>query len=146
MMIARALYERVGGLRGVYVQGDYEDSDLCLRLADQGLDNWYVPEVELYHLEGQSYALDMRQLNAKYNTWLHTHLRKESIEAVMEKHIMQSTEGKARAGAGGKQTRTSSPAENTPNGARSSVKKKPSSRAAKPRGRPKSGHKAKKGE
>jgi GT2 family glycosyltransferase len=72
LMIARNLYERVGGLSGAYVQGDYEDSDLCLRLLEEGRDNWYIPEVELYHLEGQSYGLSERRLNARYNTWLHT--------------------------------------------------------------------------
>ena len=36
MMIDRELYERIGGLRGMYVQGDFEDSDRCLRLAEAG--------------------------------------------------------------------------------------------------------------
>ena len=36
MMIDRALYEELGGLSGKYVRGDYEDSDLCLRLIENG--------------------------------------------------------------------------------------------------------------
>ena len=47
-MISRALYIEQGGLRGMYVRGDYEDSDLCLRLLTSGYDNWYLPDVELY--------------------------------------------------------------------------------------------------
>jgi GT2 family glycosyltransferase len=92
MMIDSGLYERLGGLRGVYVQGDYEDSDLCLRLIDAGYENWYLPDVELYHLEGQSYALAGRQLNARYNTWLHTRLWKGRIEAAMEKYTLLASE------------------------------------------------------
>ena len=80
LMIDSELYKRFGGLRGIYVQGDYEDSDLCLRLIEAGYENWYLPDVELYHLEGQSYALAARQLNGRYNTWLHTRLWKKRIE------------------------------------------------------------------
>src|SRR6266567_7427033 len=55
LMIDARLYASVGGLSGTYIQGDYEDSDLCLRLNEAGRKNWYYPEVVLYHLEGQSY-------------------------------------------------------------------------------------------
>jgi hypothetical protein len=43
------------------------------------LDTWYLPDVELYHLEGQSYGADARELSAKYNAWLHTQLWDERI-------------------------------------------------------------------
>jgi O-antigen biosynthesis protein len=83
LMIDRALYERLGGLPSIYVQGDYEDSDLCLQLVDEGLENWYLPEAELYHLEGQSYAPGVRRPANRYNMWLHSHLHGERIEALM---------------------------------------------------------------
>jgi GT2 family glycosyltransferase len=83
MMIDRELYEQFGGLRGVYVQGDYEDSDLCLQLTEKGYENWYTPAAELYHLEGQSYSPDARRPANRYNMWLHTHLWGERIAAVM---------------------------------------------------------------
>jgi GT2 family glycosyltransferase len=83
LMIRRELYAELGGLRGAYVQGDYEDTDLCLRLREAGLDSWYLPEVELYHLEGQSYDLETRQAMSRYNVWLHTRLWNEAIEAAM---------------------------------------------------------------
>jgi GT2 family glycosyltransferase len=91
MMIAGGLYERFGGLRGMYVQGDYEDSDLCLRLAEGGYENWYLPDVELYHLEGQSYALSERQLNGQYNAWLHTRFWRERIEASAKRYAAGKT-------------------------------------------------------
>jgi O-antigen biosynthesis protein len=74
LLIPLQLWSRIGGLQGSYVQGDYEDSDLCLRLADLGYQAWYLPEAELYHLEGQSYETDLRRLTSRFNTWLHTHL------------------------------------------------------------------------
>jgi len=83
LMISRELFDGVGGLRGMFVQGDYEDTDLCLRLRGEGHETWYLPEVELYHLEGQSYALETRTAMSRYNVWLHTRLWDEEIEAVM---------------------------------------------------------------
>jgi GT2 family glycosyltransferase len=83
LMIDRALYASVGGLRTAYVQGDYEDSDLCLALWQQGRENWYLPDVELYHLEGQSYTADARRPANRYNMWLHNHLWHEQIAELM---------------------------------------------------------------
>jgi O-antigen biosynthesis protein len=83
MMIDRDLYDEVGGLPLHYVQGDYEDSELCLRLADAGRSSWYLPEVELYHLEGQSYVPGTRRVPSEYNMWLHSFLHGEKIEELM---------------------------------------------------------------
>ena len=80
MMIDRDLYEEVGGLPLHYVQGDYEDSELCLRLAEAGRQSWYLPAVELYHLEGQSYVAEVRRVPSEYNMWLHTALWGDRIE------------------------------------------------------------------
>lgn len=82
LMISAGLFEKVGGFRGIYVQGDYEDSDLCLRLAELGYESWYYPEVELYHLEGQSYEPEERALASPYNAWLHTALWGSRLEAI----------------------------------------------------------------
>lgn len=83
MMIAADLYCDIGGLSGSYVQGDYEDTDLCLRLIEAGRENWYLADVELYHLEGQSYPSGLRQLTGRYNRWLHSQLWNHVIERVM---------------------------------------------------------------
>lgn len=74
LMLATTLWQAAGGLCGGYVQGDYEDSDLCLRLLSMGKQNWFVPAAELYHLEGQSYPDELRRAVGRYNTWLQTHL------------------------------------------------------------------------
>ena len=86
LLTERSLYEQLGGLRGSYVQGDYEDTDMCLRLREIGRETWYLPDVELYHLEGQSYALEARHATSRYNVWLHSRLWKDEIERVMEEH------------------------------------------------------------
>jgi GT2 family glycosyltransferase len=83
MMIDRELYDEVGGLPLHYVQGDYEDSELCLRLAETGRKNWYLPSIELYHLEGQSYVPGVRRVPSEYNMWLHSQLHGQQIEAIM---------------------------------------------------------------
>jgi GT2 family glycosyltransferase len=83
LMIDRGLYEELDGLRSIYIKGDYEDSDLCLRLDEAGHENWYRPEVALYHLEGRSYTTAERQANARYNTWLQTSLWGRQIERLM---------------------------------------------------------------
>jgi GT2 family glycosyltransferase len=110
MMIDSDLYERFGGLRGVYVQGDYEDSDLCLRLIEAGYENWYLPDAELYHLEGQSYDATTRQLNGQYNTWLHTRLWRERIEAVMDRYTSVGPDKGTTTSREGRRARASSAA------------------------------------
>jgi GT2 family glycosyltransferase len=88
LMIDRKLYEQLGGLRTIYVRGDYEDSDLCLRLIDNGRENWYLPDVELYHLEAQSYTAGAAEQKGdrytanRYNAWVHTHLWGERIAEI----------------------------------------------------------------
>jgi GT2 family glycosyltransferase len=74
LLIDTELYRELGGLRGLYVRGDYEDSDLCLRLREQGREAWYLADVELYHLEGQSYPTPERVAASRYNRWLHSDL------------------------------------------------------------------------
>jgi GT2 family glycosyltransferase len=83
LMIGHSLYQDLGGLQARYVQGDYEDSDLCMRLRERGLQNWYTPDAELYHLEALSYQADLRGPANRYNAWLHTHLWRRQIEALL---------------------------------------------------------------
>jgi O-antigen biosynthesis protein len=80
MMISRELYESMGGLHGGYVQGDYEDADICLRMMEAGLRNWYLPDAELYHLEALSYSASLRMPANRYNAWLHTRTWGDRIE------------------------------------------------------------------
>ncbi len=45
-----------GGWETGYLAGDFEDSDLCLTLRRLGMQIAYLPEVELVHLERQSFV------------------------------------------------------------------------------------------
>ncbi len=83
LMVERALFEGLGGFSTVYVQGGYEDSDFCLRLIEAGRRNWYVADIELYHLEAQSFFIETRHANP-CNAWIQTHLWNEQIEALMQ--------------------------------------------------------------
>jgi GT2 family glycosyltransferase len=86
LMIEKDLYERAGGLPDVYVQGDYEDSELCLRLLEAGRENWYLPAAELYHLEGSSYSSAERGITASYNRWLQTRRMGQAIEDAIARY------------------------------------------------------------
>lgn len=76
MLVERSLYESVGGLDEDYILGDFEDSDFCLALRRRGRQNWYIPSIELYHLERQSVSLlgapDWRMALTLCNAWRHT--------------------------------------------------------------------------
>lgn len=74
LLVTRPLFEQVGGVCEDYIIGDYEDSDLCLRLRAAGAAIAYVPEAELYHFERRSIALHSgytRTLACQYNQHLH---------------------------------------------------------------------------
>ncbi len=82
----RALFMEIGGFDDGYVIGDYEDSDLCLKIARAGLGIVYVPSVQLYHLERQSISKSLdytRGVASQHNSWLQTKRWDAQIEALM---------------------------------------------------------------
>lgn len=70
LAIGRAVFDRAGGWSTDYLIGDFEDSDLCLKLDALGLATVYLPEVTLVHLERQSLPLAGE---AGFRGWI-THL------------------------------------------------------------------------
>ncbi|MEN9800063.1 MAG: hypothetical protein RL653_3760 [Pseudomonadota bacterium] len=55
LMVSAAKYAAVGGLDAErYIIGDFEDSDLCMKLKEKGWQNWLLEDVVLVHLERQS--------------------------------------------------------------------------------------------
>lgn len=76
IMLKKAIYEEVGGFTEDYIIGDFEDSDLCLKIRDKGYQNWYIPSIELYHLERQSQSMTgedhWRFHLTLYNCWFHS--------------------------------------------------------------------------
>lgn len=86
LLVRSAAYAAVGGFSTDYVIGDYEDSDLCLRLRAAGWEIAYVPEAELYHFERQSIRDHMgyaRTLASTYNRRMHHLLWAPMIEDLM---------------------------------------------------------------
>jgi GT2 family glycosyltransferase len=74
MLMRRSLALELGGFDEAYVIGDFEDSDLCLRLKQRGLASAVDNDVEAHHLERQSQALkesNVRMNVTLYNAWLH---------------------------------------------------------------------------
>jgi len=87
LMISRELWTELEGLSVEYVVGDFEDSDLCLKCAEAGRENWYFAEAELYHLERQSVPLNesyTEGLAWRYNARLHTQRWNRLIAQLME--------------------------------------------------------------
>jgi len=86
-LVDRGVFESIGGWDESYLVGDFEDSDLSIRLSQRGLRNWYQPAAELWHLERQSQAPvfeDYWRRNATYyNCWLQTYRWSEVIEEIM---------------------------------------------------------------
>lgn len=80
LMIDSAVFAELGGFQSEYRAGDYEGSDLSHRLADVGRHPRYVPEAELYRLEGLGAAPEA--VGERYARWLHDCLWGRVIEAV----------------------------------------------------------------
>lgn len=89
MALRRSDFDRIGGWDTGYLIGDFEDSDLCLKLRAEGMSIGYLPQVELIHLERQSFKLlgqdEFRQRVVIYNAVRHQgrwgHLIAQRIEA-----------------------------------------------------------------
>jgi GT2 family glycosyltransferase len=74
MVMRRELAVSLGGFDENYVIGDFEDSDLCLRIQALGLGCAVDPLVKMYHLERQSQsraAVGWRMNLTAYNAWQH---------------------------------------------------------------------------
>jgi GT2 family glycosyltransferase len=74
MLMRRTLAKTAGGFDEIYAIGDFEDSDLCLKLRALGYGCAVDEGVELYHLERRSQAssaLGWRMNLTLYNAWQH---------------------------------------------------------------------------
>ncbi len=86
LLVRRKLFEAVGGFTEDYVVGDYEDSDLCLKLRAAGAGIAYAPAAELFHFERRSIRLHpgyTRTLASSCNRRLHHERWDGAITALM---------------------------------------------------------------
>lgn len=88
VIMQRSLYDQLGGLDEGYLIGDFEDSDLCLKVLSEGYQLGYVPGVSLVHLERQSFSslgdTSFRTLVVRFNAWRHTKRWGQQIQSVMQ--------------------------------------------------------------
>jgi len=85
LVISRPLYLELGGLCEEFVLGDFEDSELCMRVRHAKKRVFYAPSEELYHLERQSQSLlpdgdTWRWQLTIYNAWLQDQKWHEAID------------------------------------------------------------------
>lgn len=100
LITPRELFEQVGGFTQDYVIGDYEDSDLCLKIRALGNAIAYVPEAELYHLERRSIRQSadyMRGAASRYNSWLHARRWGDAMAELMSPETPAESEGRVAA-------------------------------------------------
>ncbi|WP_170149495.1 glycosyltransferase [Rhodoplanes roseus] len=87
LLMRRADYLRIGGLDEGFLVGDFEDSDLCLKVREAGYAIVCVEDVHLVHLERQSFAAigqdNFRNLVVRYNAWRHEKRWKAAISAIL---------------------------------------------------------------
>jgi GT2 family glycosyltransferase len=86
MVLRKADYLAVGGFTPDYIVGDYEDSDLCLKLRAMGGTCLYMPDVALFHFERQSMqgsTVEKDLGSTIYNRALHTDRWDDAIERLM---------------------------------------------------------------
>jgi GT2 family glycosyltransferase len=88
LLMPRTVFDEVGGFTRDYIIGDYEDSDLCLKIRATGREIHYLPAAELYHLERQSisrHAGYTRGVASEYNAWLHAGRWSDLMEDLMNR-------------------------------------------------------------
>jgi GT2 family glycosyltransferase len=74
MVMQRSLANQLSGFDEDFIVGDFEDSDLCLRVKQRGLSCAVDCDVHLYHLERMSQAgpsQSWRMNLTLYNAWVH---------------------------------------------------------------------------
>jgi GT2 family glycosyltransferase len=87
MVLRRETALQLGGFDETYIIGDFEDSDMCLKLHGRGLNCAVDPTVQLYHLERKSQlgsAITWRANLTAYNAWQHHRRWAATITALQQ--------------------------------------------------------------
>lgn len=90
LAMRRRDFDQVEGWDTGYLIGDFEDSDLCLKLHAAGFEIAYLPSIQLTHLERQSFKLmgqnEFRFKVVIYNGLRHQHRWQHLIEKMADNH------------------------------------------------------------
>jgi GT2 family glycosyltransferase len=88
LLVRRQAFLDVGGFTEDFIIGDYEDSDLCLKLRQAGGEIVYCPDSTLYHFERKSigrHAGYQRSVAGLYNRWLAANKWDGAMTDIMQK-------------------------------------------------------------
>lgn len=66
LLIARDLFEKIGGFDSRYAPAYYEDTDLCFAVRDLGYKVLYNPRAEIVHFEGTTAGTDLSSGMKRY--------------------------------------------------------------------------------
>ncbi len=102
MLISKEVFDQLGGFRLDFIGGDFEDSDLCLRVRKIGGSVMVCLDAVFYHLERQSMVLqsnhDQEALKmVAFNAYTHHELQASIIEA-MKTSLSKSCENQKLSG------------------------------------------------
>lgn len=78
-LMPTALFRELDGFDEVFLHGDCEDSELCLRIARRGRRILHAGGIALLHLEGQSYPDALRRQVSVYNNWLQDRMWRDDM-------------------------------------------------------------------
>lgn len=84
LMMTKATFKSVHGYDRAYLRGDFEDSDICLKLIDKGLKLGIIRETGIFHLERQTIAAQEGGLRTKItlvNSFIYTKRWQSKIQA-----------------------------------------------------------------
>jgi GT2 family glycosyltransferase len=90
MMMQRDFAAALGGFDEGYVVGDFEDTDLCFKVAAAGRTLAIDTSVRLFHLERKSQAGSdqrWRQNMTLYNAWRHQRRWQAGLAALAAQHV-----------------------------------------------------------
>ena len=87
MLVRTGQFREMGKLDDGFIRGDYDDSDICMRVRQAGLRIVCDNRAVLYHVEGvvRHHGTDLRHLVWYYNTLRHHDLWGEEIIKLLEK-------------------------------------------------------------
>jgi GT2 family glycosyltransferase len=87
LLMRRDTFDAVGGFDEGFLIGDFEDSDLCLKIRQRDLELTCLSHITLVHLERQSFAGiggdGFRERVARYNAWRHQRRWAEYIKTLL---------------------------------------------------------------
>ena len=86
LMMRKSSFDLVGGYNRAYLRGDFEDSDLCLKLIEKGLKLGIIRTQGLFHLERQTIAAQEGGLRTKI-TLINSYIYSQKWQPVLQKGL-----------------------------------------------------------